>query len=121
MVNRILVHIANAPHELIGYSQEQGLLVEAYSPIAHGELLKNERVGEIAGRYHVSVPQLSIRNTLELGLLALPKTANPEHMRSNADVDFEISEEDMETLKSIDTLDDYGEAGAFPVFGGSLA
>jgi diketogulonate reductase-like aldo/keto reductase len=121
MVNQILVHIANTPHELIGYSQEQGLLVEAYSPIAHGELLKNERVREIADKYDVSVPQLSIRYTLQLGLLPLPKTEKPEHMKSNAQVDFEISDEDMETLKSSDPLDDYGEAREFPVFGGSLA
>ncbi len=121
MVNQILVHIANTPTELISYSQQQELLVEAYSPIAHGELLKNERVREIAAKYDVSVPQLSIRYTLQLGLLPLPKTENPEHMKSNAQVDFEISNEDLEALKSIDPLDDYGEASAMPVFGGSLA
>jgi diketogulonate reductase-like aldo/keto reductase len=121
MVNQILVHIANTPNELISYSQQQELLVEAYSPIAHGELLKNERVREIADKYDVSVPQLSIRYTLQLGLLPLPKTENPEHMKSNAQVDFEISNADLETLRSIDPLDDYGEASAMPVFGGSLA
>jgi diketogulonate reductase-like aldo/keto reductase len=121
MANQILVHIANTPHELISYSQQQELLVEAYSPIAHGELLKNERVREIADKYDVSVPQLSIRYTLQLGLLPLPKTENPEHMKSNAQVEFEISNEDLETLKNIDPLDDYGEASAMPVFGGSLA
>jgi diketogulonate reductase-like aldo/keto reductase len=121
MVNQILVHIANTPHELISYSQQQELLVEAYSPIAHGELLKNERVREIADKYDVSVPQLSIRYTLQLALLPLPKTQNPEHMKSNANVDFEISNEDLETLKGIDPLDDYGEASAMPVFGGRLA
>jgi diketogulonate reductase-like aldo/keto reductase len=121
MVNQILVHIANTPHELISYSQQQELLVEAYSPIAHGELLKNQRVREIADKYNVSIPQLSIRYTLQLGLLPLPKTENPEHMKSNAQVEFEISKEDLETLKNIDPLDDYGEASAMPVFGGSLA
>jgi diketogulonate reductase-like aldo/keto reductase len=119
MVNQILVHIAETPHDLISYSQEQGLLVEAYSPIAHGELLKNERVREIADKYDVSVAQLSIRYTLQLGLLPLPKTENPEHMKSNADVDFEISDDDMETLKGIEPLEDYGDASAMPVFGGS--
>ena len=77
MVNQILVHIANTPNELISYTQQQELLVEAYSPIAHGELLKNERVREIADKYDVSVPQLSIRYTLQLGLLPLPKTRTP--------------------------------------------
>ena len=118
-VNQLLAHISNTPHELIRYSQEQGILVEAYSPIAHGELLKNQQVREIADRYGMTVPQLSIRYTLQLGLLPLPKTANPQHMRSNADVDFEISDEDIETLKNLDQIADYGEHSFFPVFAGT--
>jgi diketogulonate reductase-like aldo/keto reductase len=121
MVNQILAHISNTPHELIRYTQEQGILVEAYSPIAHGELLKNEQVREIAENYDVTVAQLSIRYDLQLGLLPLPKTENPEHMKSNADVDFEISDEDMETLKNVDRIEDYGEARTMPVFGGTLS
>jgi diketogulonate reductase-like aldo/keto reductase len=119
MVDQVLAHISNTPDELIRYAKEHGILVEAYSPIAHGELLKNDRIREIADRYGVSVPQLSIRYTLQLGLLPLPKTANAEHMRSNADVDFEISDEDMETLKNVDPIADYGEHSRFPVFAGS--
>ena len=116
MVNQILAHISNTPHELIRYAQERGILVEAYSPIAHGELLKNEQVREIAEKYDVTVPQLSIRYTLELGLLPLPKTTNPKHMKSNADLDFEISDADVETLKNVNAIGDYGEHSAFPVF-----
>ena len=120
MVNQILVHISNTPKELIQYSQDNGILVEAYSPIAHGELLKNQEVAGIAEKYDVSVPQLSIRFTLQLGLLPLPKTANPAHMKENAEVDFEISEADMDVLKNVDQIEDYGSASMFPVYGGKL-
>jgi diketogulonate reductase-like aldo/keto reductase len=120
MVNQILVHISNTPKELIDYCQENDILVEAYSPIAHGELLKNEEVKKMAENYKVSIPQLSIRYVLQLGTLALPKTANPAHMKSNADVDFIISDEDMEFLKNIDQIKDYGQASMFPVYGGKL-
>ncbi|KAB8133683.1 aldo/keto reductase [Gracilibacillus oryzae] len=120
MVNQILVHISNTTKELIEYTQEQGILVEAYSPIAHGELFKNQKVVNIAEKYGVSVPQLSIRYDLQLGLLPLPKTANPEHMKNNAEMDFIISEEDMEFLKNVETIKDYGEASVMPVFGGKL-
>lgn len=120
MVNQILAHISNTPFELIQYTQEQGILVEAYSPIAHGELLKNKKVVEIADKYGVSVPQLSIEYVLQLGLLPLPKTANPEHMKNNAEVDFIISEEDMEFLINLERIKDYGEASGMPVFGGKL-
>ena len=50
----------------------------------------------MADKYGVTVPQLCIRYTIQLGTISLPKTANPEHMKSNTEVDFEISAEDME-------------------------
>jgi len=118
MVNQILAHISNTPVELIRYTQEQGILVEAYSPIAHGQMMKNDQVTTIASKYGVSVPQLSIRYDLQLGLLPLPKTANPAHMKNNADVDFTISDEDMEVLKNLPQIEDYGEDRNMPVFGG---
>ncbi len=117
MVNQILVHISNTPAALIQYSQENDILIEAYSPVAHGELLKNQEVVRMANKYNVSVPQLGIRYTLQLGLVSLPKTANPLHMKNNADVDFVITEEDMEFLKNIEQIKDYGNASMFPVFG----
>lgn len=116
MVNQILTHISNTPRDLIQYTQDQNILVEAYSPIAHGELMKNEDVITIAEKYGVSVPQLGIRYVLQLDLLALPKTSNPEHMKSNADVDFVISDDDMEFLLNIEQIEDYGEASMFPVY-----
>ncbi|WP_080873487.1 aldo/keto reductase [Oceanobacillus timonensis] len=120
MVNQVLAHISNTPFDLIAYTQEQGILVEAYSPIAHGELFKNKEVEAIAEKYGVSIPQLSIRYTLQLDLLPLPKTANPDHMENNAGVDFTISEEDMEVLKKAERIEDYGEANDMPVFGWKL-
>jgi len=121
MVNQILTHISNTPQELIQYSQDNGILVEAYSPVAHGELMKNQEVRNMAEKYGVTVPQLGIRYTLQLGLLPLPKTANPAHMKTNADVDFVISDEDMEFLKNMEQIENYGEASMFPVYGGVLA
>jgi len=118
MVNQILAHISNTPHELIQYSQDKGLLVEAYSPIAHGELLKNEQVAQIAEKYGVTIPQLGIRYVLQLGLLPLPKTANPAHMKSNAAVDFVIAEADMQVLQNVPQIEDYGSASKMPVYGG---
>lgn len=120
MANQLLAHVSNTPFELIAYSQSKGMLVEAYSPVAHGEMLKNAAVQEIAARYGVSIPQLCIRYTLQLGLLPLPKTFNPEHMRVNAEVDFVISDTDMEKLKNMEQIKDYGEYSGFPVFGGKL-
>ena len=120
MVNQILAHISNTPMDLIDYCRENEILVEAYSPVGHGELLKNKEIAGMAEKYGVSVPQLSIRYCIELGLLPIPKTANPAHMKNNGEVDFSISKGDMETLKNFEKIKDYGEASMFPVYGGKL-
>ena len=120
MVNQILAHISNTPFELINYCQQNGIIVEAYSPVAHGEALKNPAIKAMADKYGVSVPQLCIKYDLQLDMVVLPKTANPDHMRSNAELDFVISDEDMELLKNIEHIKDYGESSFFPVFGGKF-
>lgn len=118
MVNQLLVHIGNTPAALIKYCEEKNILVEAYSPVAHGEIMKHPEVADMAEKYGVTIPQLCIRYDLQLGTLPLPKTANPEHMRDNAALDFEISEQDMAILKTMQPLKDYGEFSFFPVFSG---
>ena len=119
-VNQILAHISNTPLDLIQYCQNEGIVVEAYSPVAHGEALKNPKIVAMAKKYGVSVAQLCIRYCIQLDMIVLPKTANPDHMRENADLDFEISQEDMKELLAIDKIQDYGEASFFPVYGGKL-
>ena len=120
MVNQVLCHISNTPLELVEFCQKSNILVEAYSPIAHGEILNQPEVKAIADKYGVTVPQLCIRYTLQLGALPLPKTANPEHMRDNAKVDFMISDSDMEKLKAVERIKNYGEFSGFPVYGGKM-
>jgi diketogulonate reductase-like aldo/keto reductase len=116
-VNQLLVHAGNTPTDLLAYCQDKNILVEAYSPIAHGEILKNPDVAAMADRYGVTVPQLCIRYTLQLGTVSLPKTANPDHMRSNAQVDTAISDDDMNVLHSLHARD-YGQHSEFPVYSG---
>lgn len=115
-VNQILAHIGQTPTELIKYTQAQGIQVEAYSPIAHGAMLNHPTIKAMAEKYGVSIAQLAIRYCLQLDLLPLPKTENPDHMQANLAVDFSISADDMTTLQQIERLD-YGEFDAFPVFG----
>lgn len=120
MVNQILCHISNTPTELIDYCQKNGITVESYSPIAHGEILHQPQIQAMADKYGVTVAQLCIRYTLQLGTISLPKTANPAHMKANAEVDFTISEEDMQILKNFKKIESYGDSSGFPVYGGKL-
>lgn len=118
MVNQILLHITNTDLALVDFCRKNNIQVEAYSPIAHGEALKNPAIVKMAEKYGVSAAQLCIRYAIQLGTVALPKTADPGHMKSNADVDFVISEEDMQTLLHMERIADYGAFNVFPVFSG---
>lgn len=117
MVNQLLIHVGNTPTALIEFCQKQNIVVEAYSPIAHGEALKNETIAAMAQKYGVSIPQLCIQYVLNLGTVALPKTSNPKHMQDNAELDFTISNSDMDILRALD-FKNYGEYSYFPVFSG---
>lgn len=88
--------------------------------MAHGEALRIPAIAKMAEKYEVSIPQLCIRYDIQLGMIVLPKTANPDHMKSNADVDFVISDDDMEILKNLEKIDNYGDSSFFPVYGGKL-
>ena len=101
---------------MIIHSPQPWANFEAYSPVGHGELFKNDKIKALARKYGVSVPQLAIRYDLQLGLLPLPKSTNPDHMKNNADVDFVISDKDMATLKNLPKIQDYGDASNMPVF-----
>lgn len=116
MVNQILVHITNVPNDVMKYCQEQGIVVEAYSPIAHGAILDHPKVKEMAEKYTVSPAQLSIRYVLQLGTVALPKSTKKDHMKANAAIDFTISAEDMETLNGLPLIEHYGKDHEMPVF-----
>ena len=100
------------------YCEKEGILVESYSPIAHGQVLKSKELAATAKKYGVTVAQLCIRYDIQLDTVALPKTANPAHMKENAAVDFTIGDADMEALKNIVQIKSYGLMKIMPVFSG---
>lgn len=106
MVNQIEVHVGQTPVELINFCHENGIIVEAYSPIGHGNLLNNEDLKIMAEKYKVSVAQLCIRYTIQLGCVTLPKSSQRKHIEANAKVNFEISDKDMELLKQVEIKSD---------------
>lgn len=100
-VNQILLHIGKVDKDLIEYCKSKNIEIEAYSPMGTGRLIKNAKIKEIADKYNVTVPQLCIKYTLDLGTISLPKTTHKEFMIQNMAVDFELKEEDKELLNKM--------------------
>ena len=100
-VNQIRYFIGNTQNEITEYCQANGILVEAYSPLATGALVEHGELVSMAEKYGVTIPQLCIRFCIENGTLPLPKSVNEGRIKANLDVDFRISSEDMKHLNSL--------------------
>lgn len=104
-VNQIKYHIGFTQDETVAFCEANGILIEAYSPLATGRILNDERIVSMAEKYGKSVAQICIGYTLQKGTITLPKSVHEEYILQNADVDFEISAEDMALLDGIEDLE----------------
>lgn len=103
MVNQIRFFIGNTQGEVVDFCRSEDIQVTAYSPLATGKILHHPDIRAVAERYGKSVAQVCIRYVIQKGVGPLPKSTQPQRIRENADVDFEISSADMALL---DTLSD---------------
>ena len=111
-VNQIEFHPGFLQEDTVRYCRENGILVEAWSPLGTGKMLSNPVLQEISRHYGKSAAQLCIRWCLQHDALPLPKSVTPSRIQENIDVfDFEISAADM---KSIDLMDNFGGSGLDP-------
>lgn len=100
-VNQIRFFISNTQEAITSYCQTNNILVEAYSPLATGKLIEDERLLEISRKYDVSPAQLCLRYCLERGTLPLPKSTHKERIIANLNLDFKIETDDMKVLDSM--------------------
>lgn len=102
-VNQVELHIFLQQPELLDYCRQNGIVVEAYSPLAHGKRMDDKEVQAIADRHGKTYAQVMLRWCIENGLVLLPKSVNPERIRENMDVNsFELYLDDLQTLTALD-------------------
>lgn len=92
--------------EKVQYMQDYGVQIEAWAPFAEGQhdLFKNELLQSIGDKYNKSIAQVVLRWLYQRDIIPLAKSVKPERMQQNIDVlDFELSDEDMEQIKTLDT------------------
>lgn len=105
MVNQILYYVGFTQPENTAYAQAHGMVVEAYSPLATGGLLDNPTICELAAQRGVTTAQIALRFCIDRGILPLPKATSVEHIRTNAQLDFELSTSELDALSSIPDAD----------------
>lgn len=102
MVNQVEFHPGYLQMDNVNYSKESGMLVQAFSPLALGEVFKNETMKALATKYNRAISQITLRFILQNGINPLIKSLNPERILENSQIfDFEISDEDMAVIANI--------------------
>ena len=92
--------------KVVPHIQSLGMVVEAWYPLGgrghQKELLSDPVLTEIALRHGKSVAQVILRWDLQRGVVVIPGSSNPEHMKENISIfDFELSPEEMKQIEAL--------------------
>lgn len=105
-INQIETHPFHQQIDAQKFLEENNVQIQSWGPFAEGknDIFKNEVLTTIANKYNKSVAQVILRWLTQRGVVAIPKSVRKERMVENFNSqDFELSQEDMETIQTLDT------------------
>jgi 2,5-diketo-D-gluconate reductase A len=113
-VNQIELHPGFQQRALSDYHARKGIVTQSWSPLGQGPLLRDERIGRIAAKHGRTPAQVVIAWHLALGFSVIPKSSNPERIRTNFEaVKVRLDEEDLSEIAAMD--DPNGRIGPDPL------
>ncbi len=101
------IHPYYQENDVIPYIQDKGIVVQVWYPFGGrghtSELLNDKTIVEIANNHNVSAAQVILRWNLQKGVVVIPGSSNPEHIKENTQIyHFELTDEDMERINNLD-------------------
>jgi methylglyoxal/glyoxal reductase len=102
MVNQVECHPRLTQKELKDYCKENGIQLEAWSPLMQGEILDNQDLQEIATKHNKTVAQVILRWDLQNQIVTIPKSTKEHRIKENADIfDFTLTDDEMERIDGL--------------------
>ena len=102
-VNQVELHVFLQQPELLKYCRDNGIIVEAYSPLAHAKANDNLVIAGIAEQHEKSYAQIMLRWCIEQGLVVIPKSVTPSRIKENAEIfNFDLTADELEKLSKQD-------------------
>jgi diketogulonate reductase-like aldo/keto reductase len=103
-VNQVEFHPYLYQKNLLDYCRENDIVLSASAPLARTEVFDDPVIKELSDKYNKTQAQIVLRWELEKGIAALPKSTNPEHIKSNLEVfDFELEENEHKIIDDLET------------------
>lgn len=111
-INQIEFHPGYWQKDLTNFCHENGIVLEAWSPLARGRVFKNETLISLSEKYGKSISQICLRWIVQHGVIPIPKSTTEERIKDNINIfDFEL---DMEDMTLINNLPEMGFSGELP-------
>ncbi|WP_295729549.1 aldo/keto reductase [uncultured Limosilactobacillus sp.] len=102
-INQIEFNPGILQRPIVDFCQQQGIQLEAWSPLGNGKLLKNATIQKIADHHGKTTAQIELRWSLQHGLVVIPKTTHEQRMQENAAVfDFALTPTEMLMIDALD-------------------
>ncbi len=102
MLNQVELHPQFPQDDIREFCSKHNIAIEAWAPLMQGKIFEIELMKELSKKYNKNIAQIALRWYYQLDIISLPKSSNPERIKSNIEIfDFEISDEDMEKIKTL--------------------
>jgi diketogulonate reductase-like aldo/keto reductase len=102
-VNQVELHVFLQQPELVKYCRDHGIIIEAYSPLAHAKVMDNEAIAGIAKKHGKTYAQIMLRWCVQNNWVVLPKSVTPSRIQENINIfDFQMDDEDMKVIAAQD-------------------
>ena len=112
MVNQIEIHPLSNKEGMLQYCQNNNIQLVAWSPIMRGRVFSNELIIGLSEKYKKTIAQIILRWHVQRGVIPIPKSSNKERIKENLNIfDFEISNEDMKIINSLNESDSVSVSG----------
>lgn len=112
MVNQIEIHPLSNKEGMLQYCQNNNIQLVAWSPIMRGRVFSNDLIIGLSEKYKKTIAQIILRWHVQRGVIPIPKSSNKERIKENLNIfDFEISNEDMEIINSLNEGDSVSVSG----------
>lgn len=102
-VNQVELSVVLQQPELVDYCKRNGIIVQAYTPLAEGHFFDDPVLKQIAKKHGKSVPQIMLRWCIDYGVVVLTKSVHEKRIKGNINIfDFELDADDMKKMKALD-------------------
>ena len=114
MINQLEINPFFQQRGLCEWCRMRGMVVESWGPLAKGSAVSSEALKGISRKYSVSVGQLCLKWNIQMGNIPMVYSTSKENIRLNTQLDFDITEDDMEAIRLLNTSTNHRETWWYP-------